>query len=334
MELLTNNAKEAKEVIGKGLLDALVLIGGDKGVEGVAGDMQNLATFTSDAIYGVGVLIDKLNSLPIIGDIGFRGLVQAIPLVGTYLTLLADVGKSAKAAKNTFNFASGGGAVTGSAKSITDRQAAAADAAAKKRAKELAAALATQTKLIKEQTALKKAGTLFDMQQTEIVAALKGKISEDERKRLELQLALLTGNTSEASKLAGELGKAQGLSQGLVDYLKNLPDAKNPFAGWKTYLDAIEAQVLKIASAGSVGGVTTPVNMSNAAGMNVNDMTDYIYSGGAKSGQLVPQVTVNVSGSVISQGQLVDEIRQGLLDSSLSGSGSTVNRLKGTFATL
>jgi hypothetical protein len=101
---------------------------------------------------------------------------------------------------------------------------AAAEKASVKRTKEQSKVLASNTKAIKEQTALQKAGTLFDIEQTGIVAALKGKISEDERKRLELQLALLTGNTSEASKLAGEIGKAQGLSAGLIAYLKNLPE--------------------------------------------------------------------------------------------------------------
>jgi hypothetical protein len=268
MELLTNNAKEAKEVIGKGLLDALVLIGGDKGVEGVAGDMQNLATFTSDAIYGVGVLIDKLNNLPIIGDIGFRGLIQAIPLVGTYLTLLADVGKSAKAAKNTFNFASGGGAGTGSYQSVIDAQAAAAEKLAKKRQLEILAAQKQQLKIAKEQAALQKAGTLFDIQQIGIIAALKGQVTDEERKRLELQLAILTGNSSEASKLAGELAKSQGLSEKLAAYLADLPKASNPFSAWAQYLDDIEKQAARIAGMqAAVPTTNVPAAMGNPQGI-------------------------------------------------------------------
>jgi len=309
MNKLTVAVNNAKEAIGKGLFDALASVGG-----GGNGGFETFAKGIDLAAQSVAMLLRVMGKTT--GAIALFAQGKA----GSAADLI--LGKQP---------ADRSGLIPSIAAEL--KKAAAEKAAAKAKSALLKTTQA-QTKAIKEQTALQKAGTLFDMQQTEIVAALKGKISEDERKRLELQLALLTGNTSEASKLAGELGKAQGLSQGLIAYLKDLPDAKNPFAGWKTYLDAIEAQVLKIASAGSVGGATTPVNMSNAAGMNVNDMTDYIYSGGAKSGQLVPQVTVNVSGSVISQGQLVDEIRQGLLDSSLSGSGSTVNRLKGTFATL
>ena len=353
MQLLANTAKEAQEIIGKDLVDSLILLSGNKGVEGLATDMQNLATFTGDAIYGLSVLIDKLNNLGGIKQLGgLMGLLQLNPLTGiplSILSALAEVGSSAKAAKNTFNFASGGGAGTGSAKSITDIQAAAAEAAAKKRAKELAAALAQQTKLIKEQTALKKAGTLFDMQQIEIVAALKGKISEDERKRLELQLALLTGNTSEASKLAGELGKAQGLSQGLVDYLKNLPDAKNPFKAWATYLDSIEAQLKRITPPGTnptnPETPTVPVLASVSPEVQkilddltqismtsgVNNTNDYLYSGGSKSGQLMPNVYVYVT---LDGKELTASVRDELLNSSLSGSKASVNRLNGSFAGL
>jgi hypothetical protein len=264
MQILSNTANEAQEVIGKNLVDALMLLSGNLSVEGIASDMLDLAKFTGDAIYGVGVLGEKLSNLPVIGDIGVRGLLDAIPLVGTYLNLLADTGASAKAAKGTFNFASGGGLGTGSTKSITDRQAAAAEAAAKKRQAELLASQKKQTKAIKEQTALKKAGTLFDIEQIGIIAALQANVSAEDRKRLELQLAILTGNTSEASKLAGEIAKSQGLSVQLAGYLANLPDAKNPFTGWKSYLDMLEAQVRAIAG---VQPAAIGTNMGNAEGV-------------------------------------------------------------------
>jgi len=308
--------KNANETLGKGFLEGLSNIGGgdtagfDNTLSFIDSLSQKAAKFQSNFGVGVGqflaILRGDLAAAKALGESASKGT----PFMGAIPSIQTELNK--KAAWDRIN----------QYKKENALQA------------KLLAAKKAELKAAKDAEALKKAGNLFDAQQTEIIAALKGKITDDERKRLELQLALITGNATEASKLAGELGKAQGLSQGLVDFLKDLPDAKNPFAGWATYLDAIQAQILKIATAGSVTGSQTPATMSNAAGMNVNDMTDYIYSGGAKSGQLVPQVTVNVSGSVISQGQLVDEIRQGLLDSSLSGSGSTVNRLKGTFATL
>jgi len=213
---------------------------------------------------------------------------------------------------------------------------AAAEKAALKRSKEQNKILTNNTKAIKEQTALQKAGTLFDVEQTQIVAALKGKISEDERDRLKLQLALITGNTTEASRLAGEIGKAQGLSADLIKFLKDLPDANNPFKGWKSYLDAIEAQVLKIASMGAGSGIVAGGAIGGGSEGAIPGSTQVFpgdFGDGGAAGAPV-SVVVNVGGSVISEGELVEVVRNGLINRSLSGAGSLVARGSGTFATL
>jgi hypothetical protein len=304
LAVASNNAKEA---IGKGLVDALSILGG-----GGQGGLQNTIDLIDKASNSLATFIRRFGV----------GLAQGKAL------LTGNFGQFAAIGQAETNRGKIGSGIT-PAISAELKKAAAEKASAKAKATLLKTTQA-QTKAIKEQTALQKAGTLFDLEQTQIVAALKGQISADERKRLELQLALLTGNTSEASKLAGELGKSQGLTQGLIAFLKDLPDAKNPFAGWKTYLDAIEAQVLKIASAGSVSGGGGSIT-SNTASLNVNDMTDYIYSGGPKSGQLVPQVTVQVT---LDGQELTNAITNVQTNDSLSGNKISINRRTGSFATL
>ena len=327
MQILANTVSEAKEVIGKDLIGALILLSGEQGVDGLAKDMQEFAKFTGDAIYGIGVLAKKIDSIPILGDINFEAALQAVPLVGSYILLLADLGRAAKAAENSFNFASGGGAGAADTSRVAAAQAKKAEDAAKKRAKDLAALTAKQIKLLKEQTALQKAGGLFDLEQIQVIAALKGDISYDESKRLKLQLALLTGNTDEASTLAGKLAYSQGLTKELVAYYKNLPDAKNPFSGWKSYLDAIEAQVLRIAKGGSGGGGTMDGPFSPA-------VQEMITSGKTVSARVdaAGNINVYVAGSVISEADLIEAVRTGLLSNSLSGSPSAIGRLKGSFA--
>jgi hypothetical protein len=143
--------------------------------------------------------------------------------------------------------------------SVKAGQAAAAERLAKKREQDRLKADKAAAKLAKEQLALKKAGTIFDLEQTQILAALKGKITDDERRRLELQLALITGNVSQASKLAYDLAKSQGLTEALARYLADFPDAKNPFSAWAAYLTKIEEQVKKIAQQIPVpAGTPTP----------------------------------------------------------------------------
>jgi len=336
MQILSNTANEAQEVIGKSLLDAISSLSGDTSVQGIADQMMNLANNAGDAITGLSVVLSKINTIGGLktsgGGFDFLKAVllatnPAYDAIAKTTGFLVQTGKSAKAAKGAFNFSSGGGAGTGSSQSVQDAQAAKAEAAAKKRAAELLALQKKQLKTTKDSLGLKKAGTIFDIQQIGIIAALKGNISAEERQRLELQLAILTNNTTEASKLAGEIAHSQGLSKDLVAYLANLPEAKNPFTGWKTYLDSLEEQVKRIALLRLEGVVP---NANSAA---IDAITASYGIGGASAGvSKGGDVYISVAGSVVSENDLVDMVNNGLLNRSLSGSPSAIGRLKGSFA--
>jgi hypothetical protein len=308
IQRLSVSANNAKEIIGGGLLDALAALGG--GGEGGLTNTLNLIEKTSTALatfirrFGVGV--GQLAALA-------RGDFQAFKAIG----------------EGELNRGKDTSGITPAIRAELNK--AAADKAAKKNRDALLKTTKEQTKAIKEQTALQKAGTLFDIQQTQIIAALKGDISAEERKRLELQLAILTGNTAEASKLASELAKSQGLTEGLRKFLADLPDAKNPFTGWKLYLDAIEAQARRIAM------VTPIVPVSIAGGNTSGTYSPAVQSMIAASTPSVGvtsggDVVVNIQGSVVSEADLVEAVRNGLLERSLSGSASSIGRLKGSFA--
>jgi hypothetical protein len=327
MQVLANAAQEATTIIGTGLIDAVKSLGDLDSVDNLAEQMQDFALYTADSIRGVGVLTGKLQKIPGIGGMGVSELVLLIPVLGSYLSLLAETGKSARLASENFNFASGGGAGTFS----PDRASQASrqkklDDDAKKRALALAKIEKDKLKTAKEQTALTKAGTLFDIQQASIIAALKGDITNEERKRLELQLAILTGNTNEASKLAGELAKSQGLSQQLAAYLASLPDAKNPFTAWKSYLDMIEAQVRRISNP-----TVAPV-VSMASGYGVTGQQYSLPQGTTMTSAAGVDFTVNVNaGSIIAQEQLQDVLRDTLLDASISAKFAAIFRQGGSF---
>ena len=308
---LTVASENAKEAIGRGLVDALSVLGG-----GGEGGLANTISLIDKASLGLETFIRRFGV----------GLSQIRALATGNFSQFVAIGQ---AEMNRGKISSG---VTPAI--AAELKKAAAEKASVKRTKEQSKILASNTKAIKEQTALQKAGTLFDAEQTAIVAALKGKISEDERKRLELQLALLTGNTSEASKLAGEIGKAQGLSAGLIAYLKNLPDAKNPFAGWAAYLDAIEAQVKRIALGGTSMGTSVGGTIAGAsiAGSPIPGSTQ-VYPGdfgdGGAAGAPIVSVQVTLDGQ-----ELTNAITRTQTNNSLSGDRISVNRRTGTFATL
>lgn len=304
LQRLSVAANNAKEVIGGGLLDALAALGG--GGEGGLTNTLNLIEKTSTALatfvrrFGVGV--GQLAALA-------RGDLQAFRAIG----------------ETEMNRGVDRSGITPAIRAELTK--AAADKAAKKNRDALLKTTKEQTKAIKEQTALTKAGTLFDIQQAQIIAALKGDITNEERKRLELQLAILTQNESVASKLAGELAKSQGLSQSLVAYYSNLPDAKNPFSGWITTL--LNAQQL---AASIAQGNYTTAPMSMASGYGVTGQQYSLPQGATVASAAGPDITVNVNaGSVIAQEGLVDVIRDSLLNDSLQAKFAAIYRQGGSF---
>jgi hypothetical protein len=189
------------------------------------------------------------------------------------------------------------------------------------------------------------------MDQIQIYAALQNKITDQEKLRLSLQMALLQENATEAQRLATELFKSQLQTTNLADAIAKLPRALYPFSGWSDEIDLLLKQIelLKklLASMnlpagstpagviGSMGGydaggryVGTPFGQ---AGSNVStfigsmggyDMaTNYV---GTPFGQAQPSSTTNIYVNGATQ-QLLNELRNGLIDSSASGSFATVS---------
>lgn len=252
MEVLGVASANAKETIGKGLVDAFALLGGGSSAADAAKTLDAIAKSIAGITTAVGGAIGALVKL----YKGLDFLTSFGGLTGANGTLFS--GSKSKTTTNRQSSPAGSWQRT--------KQQREAEAAAAKRAKELAALskkqVAAQKALTaeqKKQNSLKKAATLFDMDQIQVIAALKGKVSEEDRKRLELQLALMTGNLSEAEKLTKEIAIAQGLGVHLANYLASLPDAKNPFASWAAYLDKLEEQARRIATMPTAGGtVSTP----------------------------------------------------------------------------
>lgn len=238
----------------------------------------------------------------------------------------------------------------------------AAEKAAERAAKKRAADQLKETKKLtaeqKKQAALKKAGTLFDMDQIQIIAALKGQVSDEERKRLELQFALLTGNEEEAKRLTYQIATAQGLGERLAAYLASLPDAKNPFASWEAYLDRLAEKARQVASltVAAPMGTAAQAAASSPTSVPSTNVPTYIGTPFGQAGSSVAaalgtpfgQAGGNGSGFIgtpfgqagsikvelVGNGdRLIDAIASGLQQKSLStGDSSYINRRTGGFA--
>ena len=113
-----------------------------------------------------------------------------------------------------------------------------------------------QAALDKANRALDFAGTIFDLDKIQLYAALQGKITAEDRDRLNLKLLLLTAENQTGEALNKSAAEATVLSQkilmnnGLVmtydGIIKNLATAKNPFEGFDSYTKAVLENIRQI----------------------------------------------------------------------------------------
>ena len=325
-----------QEIIGKGLVDSLSLLGKDDSITTLTTEMELFATQIADATYGLTLMLSKLEKLGgIIPKGEASGFLMAIPVIGAYIEALAKYGATERAKltapKSNFTYGLGAGA---------ESEIAAAKQAQieKERLKTQKAQLAAQQKALKiqqDQAKLKKGQGLLDIEQAGVLAALQGKITENEKLRLELQLALLTGNAKEADRLSTALLLSQAQTTGLATFIANLPKALNPFADYPDYVQKALAELAKLAAAQkalSVAPTATPMKTleqaRSEAVAGVEKVTGIYESLMAKIAATTKESTqvTNITVNGATQG-LLDELQNGLVNNSASGSQSKINRL-------
>ena len=330
MEAITTAVGSAQEVIGESLVNALITLSG-------AANTTELVTYISNVGQRIADLITSVEKFGFLLKFWFNPknwLKKGDAGAKEWEELLR---KRAYATAKAFDPKNN--SLTGFKVDEAARKKAAADAA--KRAKELAAAQAKTTAELKKQTALKKAGTVFDLEQIQLVAALKGKLSEDEKLRVEAQLALLNGNEAVATKLTNQILAAQDASGNLAKFLAALPNAKNPFEYLDAYLSYLANKAAAIVtnapvpSAPSAGSTTVPTVPSTNVPTNPSDgmitynpLTGLNYNPNANN---APVINVTVQGNVIREQELINQVLAGTQLSSLSGSPSQIGRIAGMF---
>ena len=262
-------ANNAKETIGKGLVDALKLLASDTSIDQLNTGLEKTSQYIADIILGVGVFIQKLKDIPIAGkafQLPLDAYIQAIPVLGTYLSLLADLGKNQRTSGPTTMpispyylqkqaEAAAKAAAKAEAARLAAEKRAKADAAARLAAEKKAAAkakadaaakIAADKKAAAQKAILAKADSMFNIEQIQIEAALKGKISDNERLRLELQRAILNEDFELADKLQKKLEASQRATAALQGQLNAIKPAPNPFDEWIKSLEEISATLAKI----------------------------------------------------------------------------------------
>ena len=341
MEVLNNQWNETKEIIGQGLVIAFEKATGDKGVGGMTDAMETFGYIIDAIVIKTGTLINSLtNNIPLVSSLIQRVIEGWSYLLGVddaRLMVQNEIWKT-----NTKMWEQ--------AQKTADDQA--------KRNKEYLAFLAKQKKMtdaaaaarkkqLADEANLKKASSLFDLDKIQIIAALQGQITDNEKLRLQLQFALLQDNAAEAQRLGNELALSQLKTTDLALAISRLPKALNPFEGWSSEIDALLAKLIEMyrllqqkpneimatSQIYGIGGSGGLVRQREYDGNNTNSLAVAAIATpqtmlpdwrSYRSGERGDTYIINGA----TQG-LLDELRNGLINSSASGSFSTINSAAG-----
>ena len=213
MRVLGEAAGNAQEIIGGGLVEAFGLLAGESdGIEPLVTSMTTLATSISDATVGLGSLLGKLKELPggsFVSGLGFEGIIQAIPILGSYINILVEEGKKVKALKGPTQGYLGSmpvGIYPSAADEAKRRQ---VEADRLKNEKRLAAERAKTARAEKQKIALTKAAAVFDSTRISIAAALQSTYDKETKLRLEALMLIEQDKGDEALKKISELAAFQ-----------------------------------------------------------------------------------------------------------------------------
>jgi hypothetical protein len=340
LDVLKVASETAKEVIGQGLVDALVLAGGKSGdIQNVSDAMASLAEYTADTTRGMGVLISKITELNDKVAGGTLGKILAGGLNLGFLGLLNRLGNEAQERPRANRRFMGGAQANLYDSSV------AAEKKFRDQQKKLAADQLKATKALtaeqKKQAALKKAGSVFDLEQIQIIAALQGDLSKQDELRLKAQLALLNNNEVVATSLTKQILMSQDATGNLYKLWQTLPDARNPFAYLEGYLDMLAGKAASALSnpiqAPVVAVPVNPINPSVAT--NATNASGFAYSvpnpaaGGGMDTQFGSGTPWAMAVAALNRPVVVQidgkAVASSLQNSSLSGIGSFVDRVRG-----
>jgi hypothetical protein len=322
--ILSTAAGEAQEIIGKGLVDSLSLLAGEGNtVQPIADSMESLATYVSDVTVGLATLIAKIKELPGMDYYLKNIFPQILKLnqIGQAIDLVRKLAPEKTQGMGGYPSSALGGTYI----DPNDAARKAAEAAAVKRARELAALQKKTLDTQKKSLALQKASKTLNLEAIGIEAALKGQISETDRLSLLLQKSILEGNATLATQLSDQLEAATKRQNELRALLITTPEAPNPYRNWTVPQELLNytASSLGVSVAQLQAAAVAPTPTFSDAQM---ELATAYNSAKAAEDQLI-NIQVYLDGDIVGSA-----VRDSTINQSLSGSFSQVNR-GGRFAT-
>ena len=271
MDVLKKGADEATKSIGRGLVDALTILGEDNSVAGLATDFENMGDNIAYATVEMAKLIKKFSDL--VANPSFKAGLLALAIASkspkALIAVMGIIGTSAigGALTSARTMSPEQNSALGKVRLLNARIEAKLSAAKKEEFRILNAKNAIENKNVEE---LKKK---FDLERIGLTQALNLATDEETKLRLRAQLAILDNNEALAKKILAEMEAAEALRK-LAEQAAAAGKSLEDFALFKVkalntkiddYLQktalemvrALNAQIAAlIASLGGVGKIT------------------------------------------------------------------------------
>jgi hypothetical protein len=306
MNKLTIASNNAKEIIGEDLLNSFALLSGPDGISKSTQQMEDFATAVGDTIYGVSVLISKIQGNKLGGGI-----------LGTFGDILSNL--------QPFALLRGLGKSSAATPAQSPGQRAAIDKINKdalkyqKQQNDLKkidnANTARKIVLTGDQLALQELEKKFDVERVNLSAAMNQATDGETKMRLLSLLAIHDQNTA----LAGMIKKANEAENAFAALIEALR------ATIRSMLDSIMPQVKQLQV---LTGPSTPIDVQREVIRNKLDLAMPDISAlqsrlgqfsNVSTGGNSPTIVVNVGGSVTTERDLVNAITQGIYNNQASG---------------
>lgn len=256
-------SEEAKEMIGKSLVQSIEILGNQNGIDLATKKMESFGRATSDVVLGFSYLVKQTSG----GADGKKGLF------GNFIELIGDLTRVNQLLADTRTLAAQARqellepvqrqsirAIENEAKAAQTRwlkEQRALDKIRKEQEKIAKASKAAREEAERRQKILEKlaqAGDILDTEKASIEAALKNEsLSENELLRLRLKKAILNENADRALELSNQLAK----SQDEMAKLAAIKFTNNPFDAWLETLRKISEGLNSLATAPS-GRIVSP----------------------------------------------------------------------------
>ncbi|NBW18210.1 MAG: hypothetical protein EBR82_60570, partial [Caulobacteraceae bacterium] len=309
IDRLSVASQNAKEIIGKDLLDSLALLSGPDGISKSTKQMEDLATAIGNTVYGLAILIDKIKANKIGGGI-----------LGTFGDIIANLQPFASLRKLGASSKATSAQSPGERKQIDKIN---ADALKfQKQQNDLKkidnANTARKITLTGDELALQELSKKFDVERIGLYAALNQSTDGETQMRLLSLIAIKDQNAA----LAGMIQKATQTTDALTTFRQAIIDAI------KALISMVNMEIAKLntqfptALTSGGGGVSSNPYDPNAVtgGMPGAVLSNQFSAGTFRAAEAATtNITVNVQGSVTTQQDLVSAITQGIYNNQASG---------------